>query len=472
MAVAALLTIAWGALAFGGAYPWAYWPLMWAAVVTGALGLRDGARVRETLASPLAVGLAAVIAAGALQVVPLPPAALRVVSPSTVAFRSAYELPRDAISQLIPESSSAAPTGSWRPLSLRPEATRGALAFLVTLGVLLLGGTSGFGTRDARRLAGGLVLVGLVVALAGIVQRATPGARIYGFWEPWIGGNPFGPFVNRNHFAGWMLMAMSASIGYFLAIAGRAMRGVKRDWRHIILALSSRRSSQVLLVGVAVGVMALSLVLTLSRSGVLGFGVAILLVAVRLLRRQSGARRLVIAGYLAVMFVAAIGWTGLGAISTRFAALDTGRPLLWRNALEVVRRFPLTGTGLSTYTAVTPFFKSEPASASNDEAHNDYLQLAAEGGVLVVAPAVWLIVLFALEVRRRFQAEDDEGSSYWIRLGAVTGIVAIALQELVEFSLQMPGNAVLFVVLCAMAAHRRSDEPPQRTLRTQKSSRP
>jgi O-antigen ligase len=182
-----------------------------------------------------------------------------------------------------------------------------------------------------------------------------------------------------------------------------------------------------------------------------------LLVGVRLQRRQSGARRLVIAGYLALIFLAAIGWTGLSAISTRFAALDTGRPALWRDALVVVRRFPLTGTGLNTYTAVTPFFKARPAHASSDEAHNDYLQLAAEGGVLVAAPTIWLIVVFSREVRRRFRLDGADGGSDWIRVGAVTGLIAMALQELVEFSLQMPGNAVLFVVLCAIAAHRPSE---------------
>ena len=101
------------------------------------------------------------------------------------------------------------------------------------------------------------------------------------------------------------------------------------------------------------------------------------------------------------------------------------------------------------------------------EAHNDYLQLLVEGGWLVTVPALVLVWLVAREVRRRFREGLDDRTGYGIRLGAVTGIVAIAFQEIVEFSLQMPGNAALFTILCAIAVRRasvkaRSDPRPQR----------
>jgi O-antigen ligase len=90
------------------------------------------------------------------------------------------------------------------------------------------------------------------------------------------------------------------------------------------------------------------------------------------------------------------------------------------------------------------------------EAHNDYLQLLVEGGWLVTVPALALLGLFAREVRRRFREGRDDRTGYWLRLGAVTGLVAIAFQEIVEFSLQMPGNAAFFTVLCAIAVRRAS----------------
>jgi O-antigen ligase len=91
------------------------------------------------------------------------------------------------------------------------------------------------------------------------------------------------------------------------------------------------------------------------------------------------------------------------------------------------------------------------------EAHNDYLQLLVEGGWMVTGPALLLAGgLFAWEVRKRFREARDDRTGYWLRLGAVTGIVAIASQEIVEFSLQMPGNAAFFMVLCAVAVRRAS----------------
>ena len=88
------------------------------------------------------------------------------------------------------------------------------------------------------------------------------------------------------------------------------------------------------------------------------------------------------------------------------------------------------------------------------EAHNDYLQIAAEGGLLLGLPIALAVGIFIREVRRRFTESGDDTRTWWLRVGAVTGIAVIALQELVDFSLQMPGNAVLLALLMATAVHR------------------
>jgi O-antigen ligase len=87
------------------------------------------------------------------------------------------------------------------------------------------------------------------------------------------------------------------------------------------------------------------------------------------------------------------------------------------------------------------------------QAHNDYLQLLAEGGVLVTLPVV--ATAWALFQRCRRGLRFDRGAARWIRGGAIVSILTIALQSLVEFSLQMPGNTALFIVLLAIVLHRR-----------------
>lgn len=93
------------------------------------------------------------------------------------------------------------------------------------------------------------------------------------------------------------------------------------------------------------------------------------------------------------------------------------------------------------------------------EAHNDYLELAAGGGLLVGVPIAACLFVFVRDVRRRMR--DEPGSdAWWLRRGAVTALLAIALQEVVDFSLQMPGNAVLFAAVCAIALHESPERPP------------
>jgi O-antigen ligase len=124
------------------------------------------------------------------------------------------------------------------------------------------------------------------------------------------------------------------------------------------------------------------------------------------------------------------------------------------DAWSVIRDFPLAGTGLNTYWAAALFYQRHELAHFFAQAHNDYLQLAAEGGLLLILPAVACLAIFIRDVRRARREEVRGSVSWWLRSGAVTSLLAIACQETVEFSLQMPGNAALFVVVCAIAVHR------------------
>ena len=127
---------------------------------------------------------------------------------------------------------------------------------------------------------------------------------------------------------------------------------------------------------------------------------------------------------------------------------------IWSVTARIIRDFPLTGTGLNTFGTATLAYQVSHLDMHYAEAHNDYLQLAAEGGVLLSAPVLAAVVFTIGIIWRRFDEGGGRSESFWPRLGAVTGLMAVALQSLVDFSLQMPGTAVLFVVFLAMALHR------------------
>ncbi len=465
MTAAALASVSWGVLALGAVYPWAYWPLLWGALVTGLLGLWRHSTLLPTLRHPMLLAVLVLSLAVVLQLIPLTPAVLRTVSPSTQGFVQDYmQLPDEVVAAATDGVVSDDRSEPNRPLSLRPQSTVTALLFTLALGVMVAGAATGLGVDEARRLSAGLLVLGVVVAFIALVQRPTYDGRIYWLWQPQYGNRAFGPFVNRNHFAGWMVMAISAGLGYLMAMSSRAMHGIEGA-RNRLLWLSSPEASSIMLAALGLAIMGFSLVLTASRSGTGCFVAAMLVVSAAALPGRPTAgmrrpRRLVMVGYVACLVFATVLWTGLPVIANRFSYSSTstpfalgGRITLWSDALTVVRRFPLTGTGLNTYTVVTPFFQTG-ATPNSDEAHNDYLQLAAEGGLLVGLPAIGLVVIFIREVRRRFRASAPSLTSYWLRVGAVAGLVAIAVQESVEFSLQLPGNAVMFAALCAIAVHK------------------
>lgn len=448
--------IAWGAFAFGAVRPWAYWPLFVAAQVVAVIGLclRVPGGWRPLRLSGLSFALGLMVVAGAIQLIPLPQATLRTISPAAPSVITQFDL----AARMQPDAP--------HPLSIAPRDTLNGLAAIGSLALLTVGLSRLLSITGVRSLALAITIVGVLLAFAGIIQRPLFSGQIYGFYTPNPGGNPYGPFVNRNHFAGWMLMGLPLALGLLCAGMARGLRRVRPGFRDRLLWLSSPDASGLLLQAGAVAVMTLSLILTMSRSGMAVALCALIAIGVLMLRRSSTTgKRIAVIAVLAAIPLLVIARAGAHTIATRFASAEVadinGRLGPWQDAIRIVQQYPLAGTGLNTYGRAMLFYQEFNRPVHYAQAHNDYLQLAAEGGLLLTVPAAACIVLLVVGIRRRFTEETSE-TTYWIRAGATTGIAAIAIQEIVEFSLQMPGNAFLFVVLCAIALHR----PPESVAHT------
>ena len=315
-AAALLVLISWGALAFGAPYPWAFIPLYVGCAVVGLCGFLSGQKTTRTDV-PLGASLAILTIAIGLQLVPLQASTIQWISPETDAFLQRYALGYASLVQR-------------HPLSIEPAATLRALIATCAMAVLLLGSARLLDDRDTLHLARGTAVLGIVMALAGIVQKAMWNGKIYGFWTPQTAGDSFGPFVNRNHFAGWMLMALPLVIGYFCNRIARGMRGIKPGWQNRVIWFSTADASETILVGFAALLMALALVLTMSRSGAMGLIVALAVAGWFVTRRQStGAKRATIVVYLLFVAFFAVWWTGLDRLAARFVdaqTVDAGQP--------------------------------------------------------------------------------------------------------------------------------------------------
>jgi O-antigen ligase len=295
--------------------------------------------------------------------------------------------------------------------------------------------------------------------------------KIYGFWTPAnLLSTPFGPYVNKNHFAGWMLMGLPLALGMALGLAERGTRHISGGGRALVLWFSSPEGGKLQLTLFAIVLMGASLLMTKSRSGVGGLAIAVILVSVVAGRRFGSAR----AGLAALVTLGILFAVVLGLADSEFTSRVTSRmdavelrKNIWSDSAAVIRDFPLAGTGVNTFGTAMVSYQSAQHDQHFQEAHNDYLQVLVEGGALVALPALAALFLIARVIRRRFAAGEDDTLTYWIRVGATIGLIAIAAQALVEFSLQMPGNAAMAVVLLAIALHH---PPPRR--RRSNSQRP
>lgn len=425
-------------MAFGAVYPWAMWPL--AAAELGLGVVICARRAPAPGERPLVVALLLVFAAIVAQLLPLSPPTIRAVAPAA-----------DRV--LLQQDLGYALIGRAHALSIDPPSTLRALLLYVPLAVLLIGLRRALARDTAERLAAGLAVFASGLAAVGILQFLTYNGKVLWFWTPVSGGyRPFGPFVNRNSFAGWMAMALPIVIGLLFARVSKASRGASPTLRARVLWLFSNETSKTMVFVLAVLLATCSVVLTMSRSGIAATGVALALAVIFAMKPLGAARRAIAAGCIVLAGTLAVALAGPADLAARFSeAWLPSRLGIWRDTLDIARDFAPFGSGINTFTTAALFYQHVLPDNSFTAAHNDYLQLAADGGLLVGVPAVLVLALLAADARQRLR--QSTGTSYWLRAGAVTGLVAIALQSLVDFSLQIPGNAALCTILVALATY-------------------
>lgn len=447
------LLVAASYLLFAGGPPWTIGPLLGlAALAALAAPLRTFALPREH--RPLDFSLVAVVGAVLLQIVPMPAGLLATLSPAAGRVRSAL-------------SFAAVDSSAWTPVSIDPQATLvsaatvalGILAFWISRAVFGAGG-------NTRSFCRALAVFGAVAAVAAIVQKAaTPRLLLFILQPEARSASPFGAFTNRNHFAAWLLMIATPTCGYMIARLRTHPTYRARSWRE---ALKRFLGSGIVLTAAAAAATLFVVLATLSRSAVLGLGAAALS-GWALGRHRMNVERTSLPGllgFIGLVLVAAVTFVDLDGWATRLQQslnpdpAGFSRLTIWRESVPMIRDFWLTGTGAGTYSdAMTQYQQSRlwvgsmQRWAHFNNAHSGYVQLASEGGLLVVLPV--LAALGALQALGRRAVRADKGEMFWVRVGAAAGLTGIAVQSLWEVPLIMPANAVLCGVLAGLMLFRR-----------------
>lgn len=369
-----------------------------------------------------------------IQLTPLPPQLAAALAPGASRLQDTIAL---------------VPYGSWRPLSIRPAATRDALAILAAAALLFWTAREAYASAGRRRLVVALAWMSAAVALVALVQHVTAPKTIYWLWTPRDPrAAPWGPFVNPNHLAGWLVMAVSL-LGAYLDNRVRSARtqtslgGV----RGVLVAVLSRGYVDLFC---CAGLMITVLALTLSRSGLVALGVAAMMIAALSGRRRGravAAAAIVVSGAIAVAI-----WLNTDQAVTELSAVTQSqgnRVIIWRETLPIIRDFVIAGTGAGTFPDAMLQYQRTSTFMLFNHAHNEYLNVAAEGGAVLLLLLGLFIALLLQVAARRF---TSDGTPHWSRIGALAGLSGIAAQSVWEFPLRTPANLLLAALLVALVA--------------------
>ena len=274
------------------------------------------------------------------------------------------------------------------------------------------------------------VLFGFALATFALTQNLTSSGKIYWIRIPRTGGAVFGPYVNRDHYAG--LMEMLCPVPIVLSL-GELLRGTKR-----------------ILVGFAGVVMAGSLMLSQSRAGAASFLVEMAFLVVLLLGGRRRTRAAATIGAVCLTVIAFAAWFGSSELWHRFSNLqDWMRLAIFKDGLRMFWRKPVLGWGLGTFTTVYPQFRSFYTTVFVNAAHNDYIQALAETGIVGFAAILWFLVVIYREGLRNL-ASWHRSWSRTLGLASLIGCTGILVHSAVDFNLQIPANACVFYFLAAV----------------------
>jgi O-antigen ligase len=383
--------------------------------------------------------LAVLLGLGLLQLVPLPPGVHYLLAPGSAAVWH----PSDP-------ASAALLVAVGRPVSIDPRATgawlgmTGGLCALALLAAPALGGHS-----RPIRAAWILVAAGTLVAVYGVIARTTFGSLLYGHIPvPTVA--PFGPFVNKNHFAGYVEMPALLALGLG--------RGLSRQAAAMAGAPASGSPAS-LVAFAAAAAMVMAVLLSMSRGAALGLasGLAVFgVLDVMGSRRRRPTGKVLVPAALVALVIAVLAlvpgevYDRLFKVRWREDSAAVFRLAIWKDSLRAWAASPVIGQGLGAFAATLPRFKTSAGLFAVEHPENEPIELAVEGGVIALAAAA---VGLAVALRRATRAIKGHRDRVLrgIVTGAVAGTVALAVHGLVDFNLRIPSNAAMFLAMMAIA---------------------
>jgi O-antigen ligase len=287
-----------------------------------------------------------------------------------------------------------------------------------------------------RGLVWFLLMLGFCVSLFAILQHFTFNGKLYWVRELRFGGIPFGPYVNRNHFAGLMELLIPPGLA--------------------ILVLGAERRDQLPLIGLFTLLPIGALFLSASRGGIMSFLAEIALLGILILLRRRERKELAAAGLVVILAIALVSWLGIGRALDRFASYkhlevtESRRVSMLHGTWRIFLDHPIAGTGLGTLQEVFPLYETVYDGLIVNHSHNDYAEMLAETGAIGGLCAVAFLISLCWIGWKNFAA-DRESRNIAYHAAALTACFGLLVHATVDFNFHIPSNAFIFLMQAALA---------------------
>ncbi len=340
--------------------------------------------------------------------------------------------------------------------SMDPYATRFFLIRLVLFFIFFAAALAYIRGVNRRKLvAYGVIVFGALIAFFGILQRLAAPDGIYGL-RPTPHAIPLGPFVNQHHFAALMEMTSGVAIG-------------------LLFGMGFPRARK-LIVAIAAAIMGMAIIFTGSRGGLISYlGVVAFAAIASFVRRSEGSesrrdpdvrtgirRNLIVATVAVGLVIVVLGSVlflggessllrGTGLVYEQSADVTSGRSHFWSIAWQIFLAHPVLGAGFDAFGVAFTRYDTWNGQFRVEQAHNDYLQILADGGIvtfLSVAAFEFLLMKKGISAITSAGSRDIERS---ISTGALAGCFGILVHSFFDFPLRTPANALFFLLLVVLA---------------------
>jgi len=444
---------------------------------------------RDPLSFPLFFPVIAFLTLVLFQMTPLPPPAVKFLSPKTYELYSdildGYPRRRgeDRVERQIIEgrqplrqrldvggkpvkaNKTEGFFRNWRTLSVYPHTTRSELLKILSyLGIFLLIINYVDSRRKLMRISTIIVYSGMVVALLGIVQKDAGAPKIYWFWEPLFKKDAsfFGPFVNPNHFAGYIEMVIPLSIGLLIVKWRHFAHKKLRCMREFLIKIGTDEGCKFILFSFLIVLMVGALFLSSSRGGMISFFGSMVYLLLMIMKRETGGRNIFIIMGLLISVFSLLIWMGIKPLIEEFSSISDlskdydiqYRFQNWRDMGKSIQVFPLFGVGLEAFSRIFPKYKTIELQYYYLYLENDYLQLLCEVGIIGFGIFLWLILSFFRQIESGNLQHKEKGMGsidYIVFYGCLTSVVAMMIHSFWDFNMHIPSNALLLSMLMGLA---------------------